>query len=36
MAEQEANNGKVIDGIKPEIEGKPPLPRVADRRYRRF
>jgi hypothetical protein len=32
------SNGKIIDGPKPEpdIEIKPPMPRVSDRRYRRM
>ena len=30
------NNEKIIDGPKPEIEAKPPLPRISDRRYRRM
>lgn len=37
IAEAEANDGKIIDGTtKPEIEVKPPMPRLADRRYRRL
>nr|ALS90933.1 MetaGeneMark_Unknown Function [uncultured bacterium] len=27
---------KIIEGTKPEIEVKPPMPRIADRRYRRM
>jgi hypothetical protein len=30
------SNGRIIDGPKPEIEAKPPLPRISDRRYRRM
>jgi hypothetical protein len=31
------NNEKIIEGTnKPEIDVKPPMPRVADRRYRRM
>jgi uncharacterized metal-binding protein YceD (DUF177 family) len=29
-------NGKLIEGPKPEIDARPPMPRVADRRYRRM
>ena len=30
------NDEKIIDGTKPEIETKPPMPRISDRRYRRM
>jgi hypothetical protein len=36
---REMENGSkaiAIDGPKPEIEAKPPLPRISDRRYRRM
>jgi hypothetical protein len=36
VAELEKGNGKVIDGPTPQVEVKPPMPRLADRRYRRF
>jgi hypothetical protein len=29
-------NGKAIEAPKPEMEIKPPMPRISDRRYRRF
>jgi hypothetical protein len=32
----EKGNGKVIDGLRPQMEVKPPMPRLADRRYRRI
>jgi hypothetical protein len=34
--EQNGTKAVAIDGPKPEIEIRPPMPRVADRRYRRM
>jgi predicted DNA-binding protein (UPF0251 family) len=38
LAAMEQNGSKAIaiDGPKPEVEIRPPMPRIADRRYRRF
>jgi hypothetical protein len=34
--EQNGSKAVAIDGPKPEIEIRPPMPRVADRKYRRM
>jgi hypothetical protein len=34
--EQNGTKAIAIDGPKPEVEIKPPMPRVSDRRYRRM
>jgi len=36
LAELENGNGKVIDGPTPQVEVKAPMPRLANRRFRRM
>jgi hypothetical protein len=36
LLQKNGTKAVAIDGPKPEIEIRPPMPRVADRRYRRM